>query len=438
MLILLSGGDVATVSVATADAALADGAHSDETTQLTYGALYAVGDVRAIGNGSFRLIDTVSGGGMLTTNSDPAVVNVDPLTGEDAPTGTDVGFAAPLRRFIHTGILNGDFALPPPSPGDLITEDNPLPFWSLTTSGIVTAQVNGSASAASGNVLHIDAAANAGLSIEGVTQFAPLPRSQGQQYRVMMSCYAAVTGGLNTLALTCQFYAADAVTTIGGLQFRTLNSTASEFKLDAGLVPAGATYAKVGILCGVSSTAASADIYEVRCAFIPAETPVGLDALTGNSGAITSTETTVIDATIPPNTFVVGSTYRLRVYGTATNNTGAAKTLTLNCRIGPTTLAGTVVATQSPSIADGTTNLGFFWDVWMTCRSVGSTGTVFAVPMVTGDSSGPFATVNGVGDVTGTSTIDTTVANTLEVTASVAGGTASVNFRLGSIICENS
>lgn len=438
VLLLLSAETVTSATLADIAAALADGATSDEAVPLTYGALYAVGDVRAIGNTSFRLVDTITGAGLLTSNSDPNVVSIDPITGEDAPLGTDVGFASALRRYIHTGVLNGDFSVPPPELSSPISEDNPLPFWAVDTAGgVLSAYVSGSTSA-SGNVLHIDAAANAELRIGGVYQFVPIPRSQGQQYRVMLSAYAAVTGGLSSLALTIQFYAADATTTIGSLRYVGMNLSASEFKLDGGLVPTNASYVRVSLACGKATTAASMDVSEVRCAFIPAETTVTLKTLTGNSGAITSTETTVIDATIPENTFVVGATYRLRVYGTATNNTGSNKALTMNCRIGTSSLSGTVVATQGPNIATGNTNTGFTWEVWLVCRSVGATGTVFAAPIITGDSNGPFPSANSVDDATGTATIDTTVTNTLEVTASVAGGTASVNFRLGSIICENS
>lgn len=82
-----------------------------------------------------RLTDPTTGAGLLTTNTDPTVAGVDPLTGADAPEGTDVGFGSSLLARIADGVYNGDLAVPPPQPSLPLMGDpddaayNPLPYW---------------------------------------------------------------------------------------------------------------------------------------------------------------------------------------------------------------------------------------------------------------------------------------------------------------------
>ena len=91
---------------------------------------------QTIGDGfTGRITDPVTGAGHFNANTDPNVVGIDPLTGSEAPAGTDVGFGAATRRFLTAGVYNGDFAVPPSDPPGAIVSDtadadyNALPYW---------------------------------------------------------------------------------------------------------------------------------------------------------------------------------------------------------------------------------------------------------------------------------------------------------------------
>ena len=96
---------------------------------------------------SIRITDPVTGAGLFNANLDPNVTDVDPLTGAEAPEGTDVGFGSAMRAFVTTGMLNGDLRLGPPYPDRPLVGDpddadyNPLPGWFYRQQGTgVTAQ----------------------------------------------------------------------------------------------------------------------------------------------------------------------------------------------------------------------------------------------------------------------------------------------------------
>lgn len=91
-----------------------------------------------------RIVDPISGTGLFNANTDYNVVGVDPLTGDYAPIGTDVGFGAAVRRWVQAGVYNGDFSVPPNAPGTQIEDAyNMLPYWSFqpTQSGQIIAFV---------------------------------------------------------------------------------------------------------------------------------------------------------------------------------------------------------------------------------------------------------------------------------------------------------
>lgn len=80
-------------------------------------------------SGFVRILDPVSGAGIFTSNTNPNVSGLDPLTGLVAATGTDTGFGAYLRRMVLSGVENGDFAVPPKNIRAAISDANPLPGW---------------------------------------------------------------------------------------------------------------------------------------------------------------------------------------------------------------------------------------------------------------------------------------------------------------------
>ena len=191
---------------------MGDGFPSDEDIPATFSSNKVVGDIYPQGadNPSQRMVDT-RGAGMLTTNTDPEVVSVDPLTGEDAPTGTDVGFGSALRRYIQTGVLNGDFAIPPPDITQAISDSNPLPYWTWTTDGD-DAELVADATLASGYKLRVTDVLSAGSTM---SQLVPVPRSQGQQYRALLSVYMLLSEPLSSDSIRYQYFASDGTTAIG-------------------------------------------------------------------------------------------------------------------------------------------------------------------------------------------------------------------------------
>lgn len=387
-----------------------------------------------------RIVDPTTGAGVFNPNLNPAVVGVDPQTGALAPEGTDMSFAAPIRRQIQTNVINGDFSVLPPLGADTpIVSDpssgayNPLPGWTWEpdASGLQSATVTADSSFASGYKLVVT---GTNASDPGVlSQLIAVPMSQGQQYRVPVSLYTVSTGGGGGFSLVTQFYRADATTAIGSPVTTSVPAGGStETKYDAGLVPPTAAYLRIAVTFDMAANTGTA-IGEVRAALLPAEASVGLSSRTSATSAITTTETRVVAATIPANTFVVGSVYRVTAYGVASNASGANRALTLRIRIGPTTLTGTVIATRAPNILNGAAGEGFKAEFLVTVRSTGASGAIVG----RGETLSGANPLNLAAQVSNdaATTINTTVANLIELTAQTGNAGASATFDMAVIEC---
>jgi len=399
-------------------------------------------------NTALRLVDSSTGAGILTTNTDPNNVGVDPVTGADAPVGTDVGFGSMFRRLVHTNVINGDFGVAPPSgaysgSGDptpyLIDSDsgsatyNPLPGWTWTpsTTSPQTAWIETTATAGSGSVFHstkADPLTGAGI----LAQLIPVPASKGQQYRVLLSSYIqADIGSGSTPDISYRFYRADATTAIGSVVTKQTNAgSAVETKVDVGLVPENAGYLFVYLTLPAND---AFTIQEVRAAFLPAEASLGLKSNAAALGAITTTQTRVVGITVPAGSFTVGSTYRLTGYGVITSTVANAVTFRVRC--GPTTLTGNIAGSRAPNATTTASADGFKVEFLFTVRSVGGSGSCIANGTTEGGPSQPFNTNSFVSGTTATVAVDTTVANELELTCVTAAGTTSVRFHQALIEC---
>lgn len=151
-----------------------------------------------------------------------------------------------------------------------------------------------------------------------------------------------------------------------------------------------------------------------------------LVAATGNIG---TSETQVIGATIPADSLIAGTTYRVIAYGTAANSSGADRALTLRVRIGDTTLTGNIAGTRAPNIKDGAAGEGFRVEALFTVRTDGATGTCIASMDHASGPSQPLNTNAFVSNDTSTVVVNTTQENVLELTAVTANAGATVNFR---------
>ena len=405
----------------------------------------AESDGLGIGDGlTGRIVDPTTGAGVFNPNLNPAVVGIDPLTGSLAATGTDMSFGSAVIRQVLTGVINGDFLVPPPSgaysgtgsPRDYdIDSDptsaryNPLPgaLWTPPADGSVIAQVfvNG------GRNTLVLSNITAGTTTGGSMMWPVVaPVSTGQQFRALISIYVDLLTAANG-TVSYQWFKTDGTTAVGSAVSRSLGVGASEVKIDAGLVPSTAGRLRITVSLGAST--GTAYINEVRCVFPPAELPVTLATMAAGTGTITTTETQVIGCTIPANTFVVGATYTVKAWFTMTSTVANVATFRLRC--GSTTLTGTVLASMNPTATTTASNGGFYVEATLTIRSVGPGGTAWAsIEMVGGTQ--PFAVPVRVDVGTATVAVNTTQANILELTAQTAAGTTSTTGRMGLIRCE--
>lgn len=226
--------------------------------------------VAGVGTDSIRLTDPTTGAGLLTTNTDPTVTGVDPLTGEDAPYGTDVGFGAPLRSFLATGLVNGDLATPPPFPDQPLVGDpadagyNVPPGWGYSQSGTsVTARW------VDGAVTFDVASSGAGTDQAYLEQYAPVVQlgRNGTSHVLSAQFATGVSSGLFNYLATAQYLDATGAATgsassaAPGID-RTVSAAANG---EAGM-PAGARYLRCRV--GVKKTATPAGSYALQQAFV--------------------------------------------------------------------------------------------------------------------------------------------------------------------------
>lgn len=167
-------------------------------------------------SGFYRITDPLTGAGLFTSNTDPQFSGLDPITGGTAPTGTDVGFGAALRREIAAGVKNGDFALGPPDITMPISADNPLPYWTWTPSSDAHVIPTWAASA-TGSGGSIKFTCSTSSSNEGyLEQLVPINASSAKSYAIMAGAwFTAGTGAIPDGNAAGQLLAVDAVTTTG-------------------------------------------------------------------------------------------------------------------------------------------------------------------------------------------------------------------------------
>ena len=160
--------------------------------------------------GSDQLSLGAATGGII--DSDGALLLSTDTTGE-----TSLMFGPSALREIQAGVANGDFSIPPADPTVSISDANPLPYWTVATTGTgVTASVVSDASQASGNALRVTVATSANGTLT-LTRYIPIPGSRGRTF----SLHPIITLGGATNATDAELY-------ITGQQYdSTLTSIAS-------------------------------------------------------------------------------------------------------------------------------------------------------------------------------------------------------------------
>jgi hypothetical protein len=142
------------------------------------------------------------------------------LIGSDSDGATALLFGPAALREIQAGIANGDFASAPDDPDSDVTEENPLPYFSIEDSsgGSITARVIEDASAGSGNVLRfrIAGGTTSGNSLT-ISRFVPVPgtRNRSFVFTPEVYCINADSTSNAKVVLSYQYYEIDAETTTG-------------------------------------------------------------------------------------------------------------------------------------------------------------------------------------------------------------------------------
>ncbi|MBX3031906.1 MAG: hypothetical protein KF809_17300 [Chloroflexi bacterium] len=172
-----------------------------------------------------RLTDPVTGAGLFTPNTDPTVVGIDPLTGLDAPMGTDVLFGSMVRRLFTAGLYNADFSVPPPDPAMPINSDpssadyNPLPCWRLVdgSNGRVTVWWEADPDAPGGGQIRFDLTPPDDVVEVYLEQFADALGSPSRIYATSpLSTWTSVGGSFSESVFSrTQYVRSDSVTPTG-------------------------------------------------------------------------------------------------------------------------------------------------------------------------------------------------------------------------------
>jgi hypothetical protein len=114
-------------------------------------------------------------------------VNADkgaPLVSTSSDGESALLFGPAALREIQTLVANGDFAIAPDEASGNITDENPLPYWTVTTTGSTcTAAMVVDDDAASGQALQITVGAGSGGSLT-LTRYIPIPGTRGQTFCV--------------------------------------------------------------------------------------------------------------------------------------------------------------------------------------------------------------------------------------------------------------
>lgn len=151
--------------------------------------------------------------------------------------GASGGFGPAMRRYITSGVYNGDFALAPPSADSQIGDSNPLPFWTFTqlSGSAITAESDTDTGSASGRILRFTMAAGAAGDDSYIEQIIPINSSRSRSFAYL--AHIAFRGG--PTVSTARIYAKAAWLANDGV---TVVGTEAAFELATSTVGADTVY----------------------------------------------------------------------------------------------------------------------------------------------------------------------------------------------------
>jgi len=164
-----------------------------------------------------------------------------------------------------------------------------------------------------------------------------------------------------------------------------------------------------------------------------------LNSNTGNSNTVVSTTTETnftgngTNYSMPANTMNANSLLRFLVYGKFGTKGGSVGTLTIRLKIG-----SLVINTTGIDITPGSnqTDVGFQFTGQIQCRTSGVSGTVASHLLCVFNGAGASAATTFCDSSNGTNTIDTTIANTIQMSAQWATSNANNTITIEQVTME--
>ena len=147
-------------------------------------------------------------------------------------SGVVSGLGGAIRRFIMSGVYNGDFALAPPYPAATIVNSyNPLPYWSfVSASGTsISATSVADSAAGSGRVIRFQMDAGGGAGDDAyIEQIIPVnaSRTQNWTYAPKVAAAPSTPTSVAVVYVTAQFLKNDGTTTTGSAGTFSYTTTA--------------------------------------------------------------------------------------------------------------------------------------------------------------------------------------------------------------------
>jgi len=148
------------------------------------------------------------------------------------------------------------------------------------------------------------------------------------------------------------------------------------------------------------------------------------------SGSITNSETSIAKLYMPPNSLQAGAGFMLTAYGTVTST--VANSITINIRIGTTTLTGTIPLAFAATGTTSASSAPFQINAFIVIRTTGASGTILghgaAITNTTAGATQAFSLAQVLGTATSVA-VNTTVSNLIELTCVTGASTTAVTFQ---------
>lgn len=205
------------------------------------------------------------------------------LISGDSAGETALLFGPASLRELQTGVANGDMAIPPSDPTANISTDNPMPYWTISTTGSTCSAIFvADAQQGSGNAIRVTVGAGTGGSLT-LTRYIPLPGTRAQTFCVQ----PVITLGGASNNVDAEFYAsgqqfdstltsiAGTTVTLNTLQFNSFTGTTKKLLPDSdqlttwksAAVASNAAFYKITLVfqnTGTTAANRTIDLYDVR------------------------------------------------------------------------------------------------------------------------------------------------------------------------------